>query len=206
MSQVSPQAREFANRLAELAPDPRSPRDSGNRAALAALRRGLGKSLGEDFEAYRYVGRILVASRRQDEEARYLVATLFALHPVSWTDDPAAPRRTNLGASFRVLASQTEAERADSRSIERRFVALLNCHADDLATHLRHAVSLLKSQNVPIDWAQLLEDVRGWSRWGERIRSEWARAYWGAAEIADGATPDTPSGDEQDNGDNRNVN
>src|SRR5262249_54428628 len=65
---------------------------------------------------------------------------------------------TNLGASFAWLGSQV-----DSKSIEKRFVALLNCHEDDLAEHLRHAIGLLRSKEIPVDWIQLLKDLRNWN-------------------------------------------
>src|SRR5919198_1193739 len=105
-----------------------------DRAALAALRRSLGKSPGEAAEAHRYVLPFNPAT--WEESAYYLVGGLFALHPQSWRRDEGDRGPTNLGASFARLGSQV-----DSKSIEKRFVALLNCHEDDLAEHLRHAIS-----------------------------------------------------------------
>ena len=71
-------------------------------------------------------------------------------HQSTWPATPATWQQTNLGASFARLAQATESE-----SIEKRFVALLNCRRDDLHAHLRHAVGLLKSKDIPVDWAQL---------------------------------------------------
>ena len=62
---------------------------------------------------------------------------------------------------------------------EKRFVALLNCHQEDLPDHLRHAVSLLRSKEIPIDWARLLRDLRWWHREDKRVQRDWARAFWG---------------------------
>jgi CRISPR system Cascade subunit CasB len=50
-----------------------------DRAALAALRRSLGKSPGEASEAHRYVLRFNPPVR--EEETYYLIGALFALHP-----------------------------------------------------------------------------------------------------------------------------
>src|SRR5690242_10106207 len=57
-----------------------------NLGALAALRRGLGKSPGTVAEMYPYVVQYLPqqASRRV-EDAYFLIASLFAWHQVDWT-------------------------------------------------------------------------------------------------------------------------
>jgi CRISPR system Cascade subunit CasB len=144
-----------------------------DRAALAALRRSLGKTVGETAEAHRYVLPFNPAG--WEETAYYLVAGLFALHPASWRKDKSDKRPTNFGASFAWLKSNT-----DSDSIEKRFVALLDCHEDDLAERLRHAVSLLRSKEIPVDWLQLLKDLRRWSREDRKAQREWARAFWGS--------------------------
>lgn len=145
-----------------------------NRAALAALRRGLDKDPGEAMEMFPYVAPWLSRDvKRQDEERHYLVASLFAFHPNSWRGDGRTP--FNLGASFAKLSQAT-----DSASIEQRFVALLNSHRDDVSTHLRHAIGLLKSKEIPVDWAQLLYDLRWWGSEHRAVQREWARAFWGS--------------------------
>lgn len=158
----------FISYLQELA-------DKEDRAALAALRRSLGKSPGEAAETHRYVLRF--NPEPWEESAYYLVAGLFALHPESWPHKEGDKRLTNLGASFAWMKAKPEAS-SDS-SIERRFVALLDCHADDLADHLRHAVSLLKAKEIPVDWLQLLRDLRRWNHEERFVQRGWARAFWG---------------------------
>lgn len=139
-----------------------------DRAALAALRRGLGKPVGEAAEMYPYVVRFLPREAAyHDEEAYYLVASLLAWHR-GCTD-----RTSNFGASFARLREATESE-----SVERRFVALLNAHRDDLAEHLRHAVGLLKSRDIPVDWAQLLHDIKQWEYQRRPVQRAWASAFW----------------------------
>lgn len=144
-----------------------------DRGALAALRRGLGKEPGQVADLYRYVFPWLPETTSPREEDAYvLVAALFAWHQRSW--HPRADEgRSNLGASFaRLMAAD------GSPSVEQRFVALLNCHADDLADHLRAAVSLLKAKEIPIDWAQLLSDIQCWHWESRAVQREWARAFW----------------------------
>ncbi len=167
MSPPSAKEREFAAYLRDLA-------DTEQRDVLAALRRGLGKPPGTAAEMYPYVVPWTEGEGVGWEEERYyLVAALFAGHQVSWRPGEQVNGATNLGASFARLKQQT-----DSQSISLRFVALLNCHREDLAEQLRHAVDLLKSKEIPIDWAQLLCDLRRWERDDRAVQREWARAFW----------------------------
>ena len=66
-------------------------------------------------------------------------------------------------------------------------MALLNAHPDELGRHLRHAVSLLKAHEVPIDWAQLLRDVQEWTYEGRPVQLDWARAFWAGGPVPDEA-------------------
>lgn len=153
-----------------------------DRGALAALRRGLGKAPGEATEMYPYVVPwVPRAVSPAQERAFYLIAALFAWHPHSWPADgrPAAER--NLGASFQRLV--TDANRA---SVERRFVALLNTHAEDLPDRLRQAIGLLKSKDVPVDWAQLLRDLQRWDSPSRQVQRAWARSFWGESRAGGG--------------------
>jgi CRISPR system Cascade subunit CasB len=151
-----------------------------NLAALAALRRAVGREPGQAMEPYRYLGRWLANGRPALEDACFLVAGLFAMHRLSWPDDGQGPH--NLGASFYRLKEKT-----NSGSVEQRFVALLNCHDDDLASHLRQAVSLLKAHEVPVDWAELLRDVQRWRSEQRWVQRRWARSFWSEAAPATGA-------------------
>lgn len=145
-----------------------------DRAALAALRRGLGKQPGEAMETYRHVARFAVNAKNfQHEKAFHTVATLFGLYPSdSRRGDHWA--QTNLGASLRELKNKVDGEGA-----ERRFVALLNSHTDELDDHLRHIISLLKSKKVSVNWRQLLADIRWWDGEGRDVQRKWAKAFWG---------------------------
>lgn len=150
--------------------------DKEDRAALAALRRGLGKRPGEEMSVYRYLGRFADSLKsKQQEEAYHLIATLFGLYPSeSWRSGDGDKNKTNLGASLRRLKEQMGGDGAD-----RRFVALLNAHREDLPEHLRQIVGLLKSKDVPIDWVQLLQAVEYWDADNERrTQRQWAKTFW----------------------------
>src|SRR4051794_39711919 len=80
-----------------------------DRAPLAALRRGIGKTPGEAAEMHRYVVPFLPReSRWGEDDAHYLIAALFALHQRSWPDGDDPRAATNLGASFAQLARVTD--------------------------------------------------------------------------------------------------
>jgi CRISPR system Cascade subunit CasB len=145
-----------------------------NLAALAALRRGLGKRPGEAAEMFPYVVPFL-PDHPYGQDDYFLVASLFAAHQLIWQHPTGPHEPTNLGASFRWLRSKV-----DSGSIEKRFVALLSAEHRDLPEHLRHAVSLLKAHEVPIDWEQLLRDLAWWESERRDVQQRWAIAYWRA--------------------------
>lgn len=141
-----------------------------DRAALAALRRGLGKSPGTTPEMFRYVEPCAADDYRGDDY--YLVGALFALHTKNTTEG-------NLGTTFATIAKQGNHQKDDS--LEQRFVGLLNAHRDALPGHLRHAVSLARSNDVPINWLELLKSVGSWSHDSRFVQRQWAREYWGHA-------------------------
>ena len=148
-------------------------KDREDRGALAALRRGLGRPPGEEPEMHKYVVRWTGGEQsRWEENTYYLVAALFAHHPVQWDKREG---QSNLGASFSRLSTP---DGIVPESIERRFTNLLSVPAEDLHLHLRHAVSLLKSKNVPVDWVRLLNDLRWWGHEDLWVQRRWSQAFW----------------------------
>lgn len=140
-----------------------------DRAALAALRRGMGQPPGTEPQMYPYVEPWLPeSSRGWLEGAYYLTAALFAYHP-------AEGGQGNMGNHF----ARVRATEADDTALERRFVTLLAAHLEDLQRfHLRQAVSFLKSKEAPINWLQLLKDLQGWDYSDRPVQQRWARAFW----------------------------
>lgn len=140
-------------------------------AALAKLRRGLGRPVGQGGERDVWLYRHLGGAKPEHEEPAALVASLFALHP-------AAGGSGNLGAAFRRLYALMN----ESPSVEKRFAALLDAEAEDLHGRLRQAVSLLKAKEVAIDWKQLLYDLLRWDAEKRPVQRRWARDFWAARE------------------------
>jgi CRISPR system Cascade subunit CasB len=165
MSKPSPKETGFTNEwLAKLVPD---------RGAIAALRRGLGKPPGTIHVMDRYVLPFIAG---EPDEPYYLVAALFA----AWHQgkEKMVTAEGNLGKSLLAMVNLEQNREEAEKRIEKRLVALLNCHRDDLSQHLRQVVSLLKSKEVPINWAQLLHDIRNWNWESRDVQRSWARGFW----------------------------
>lgn len=149
--------------------------DGQDRAALAALRRSLQQDHALDGlrVVLPFLGR---APTRRDEDDALLLAGLFALHPESGG--------LSVAAALRILAVRSEG----SKSVELRFVALLNAERDDLGRHLRHAVSLARANDLALDWHNLRRAIRGWDR-DDRARRAWSRDFWASDSDRTDTTP-----------------
>lgn len=151
-------------------------REREDRGALAALRRGLGKKPGAALEMGPHV--IPYApTERWAQDACFIIGSLFALHPQEGG-------KGNMGTSFLKLKNGPQ---QSAEAVERRFVALLNCLREDLPYHLRHAVSLLRNREIPIDWEQLLKDIRWWDHEDRFVQRRWANGFWGQIEKSEAA-------------------
>jgi CRISPR system Cascade subunit CasB len=149
--------------------------EKGDLGSLAMLKRGLGKSWVP--EAFRFLP---FDGGKRLEEAALIIAPLFAF----WHQGQENIKHAdgNFGSSMRTLVSvmvQEGTDREDAmRRIERRFIALLNCHQEELPSHLRYTVSLLKAKAVPVDWNQLMKDVQAWNNEYRFVQRQWARSFW----------------------------
>lgn len=149
---------------------------AGDRAARAALRRTLGRAPGEAPEAFPYVVPWPPDPCSERVEAvYYLIAGLFAYYP-EHTDEG------NMGAHLSRLAGDSE----DSRKrLEKRLAAALRAHPDDLPSHLRRLIGLLKAGNIPVNWHALMNDLLYWGDDNRRVQRRWAAAFWGGRSSTD---------------------
>ena len=151
------------------------------RGVLAVLRRGLSQPPAQDVAMYPYVARFVPEDYRgkQAEKVYYLVAALFAYHPMNTA-------RGNFGEHMRFAAGESNRE-----ATERRFVVLLNAHLDDLPDYLRQAVSFLKSKDIPVNWDALFSDLQRWGHPDKYIQRRWANSFWGTAASENPNDPST---------------
>ncbi len=140
-----------------------------NRGTLAVLRRGLMGDPVLDLNLYRFVAwRVPDADRGTPREAvYYLIAALYALHPMNTAEG-------NMGSHLKRAAVKRE----DADAAERRFTALLNTRMDDLASPLRQAVTLVKQQELPINWTTLFADLLHWDHPQRIVQRAWANHFW----------------------------
>lgn len=134
-----------------------------DRGALADLRSGLGKEPGEMARVHKHVVPYL-PKKDFNDRWYYVTATLFGSFPKHRSG-------RSLGEAFRPLRSKSD-------SMEARFVALLNAHLEDLDDHLRHAVSLLKANEQPLDWFRLFQDLLQWDCPEGPVQLSWARDFY----------------------------
>lgn len=153
------------------------------RGDLAVLRRNAGRNLSESRGAIGLFYRLLPASIGYDEEIYFLLATLFP-----W-NDKSAPEG-NFGHSMARLRARTESE-----ALDRRMTILLDADFErgpegrvrpgELGFRLRQAVKLLASQDIGVNWHQLIRDLLQWSHPERWVQKQWARAYFGRTTDAD---------------------
>lgn len=147
-----------------------------DRGALAYLKRSLSFEPGTYPRAYPYVERFVGADKHAEDPLRramYLVAGLFALHPLH-----------HEGVSFAGAFGRIGRAR-DSASVEQRFIALLAAEPESLPTLLRQSVSLLAADGQGCDYVGLLDDLTRWlnpfkPEARDQLRQRWARDFYRA--------------------------
>lgn len=144
-------------------------RDDGpSRAGLAALRAGLRSKDGIAVEMMPHVAPYLGEREQSSDCWFFAVAALFALHPLDTRE------KLSLGGSFGRL-------RKKSDSTEKHFQLLLASDEEDLFERLKQTVSLLKANDVPVNWYALLTDLTI-NSWDDdprrRTQMTWARDFY----------------------------
>ncbi len=148
--------------------------------ALAVLRRGVGRPLDEAPGSWPYVIEA-AGGKRWREEAAHVTLGLFALHQQS--QQPGSMNQTGwgLGRACRALRFRRSSRGSSEEGVERRFRAALGVDSlTSLSVHLRGLVTLLRTEDVPLDYARLYWDLSSW-RVPERrdtVAMRWAREYF----------------------------
>jgi CRISPR system Cascade subunit CasB len=155
---------------------------SASVAALARLRRGVGKPAGSvlDILEFTYATEF-VGDPRDDapttaEVAAHLSITLYALHQQSQRERMHRSGH-RLGLSIRALAPDKDYL---THSVTRRFAMLGTADSlDELTHHLRGMVQLLRTTAVPLDYGLLAADLLQWQRPQRRasVRLRWGRDF-----------------------------
>jgi len=157
------------------------------RASLARLRRGIGKKPGSlpdiwDFTLKDLPDIFLSATGvpTYGEWAAHMSITMFALHQQGKDPQvkPMFVASQSLGNAVRALVSRRG--ESSEESIKRRFDAVVTSNTpEEVAHHLRGLIQMLRSEGIPLDYAQLAEDLFRFqlseSRDGVKLR--WGQDY-----------------------------
>lgn len=156
---------------------------------LAKLRRGL---MYEDEGLYGLFSQIpsnFLASwsSRWEEKVYLMVAALFSSHQINFSPNEGEEYTSNLGASLRRfgLVKKTKGymdEDGDAddlpNTVKRRFEIIIGCSRQELFGHLRQIVRLLKTEEIPIDWAGLICDLQAWDWNSNPVQWRWSRQFY----------------------------
>ena len=160
MTEIYDRIGEFVNRLKSFAQE-----EHENRGALADLRSGLRTDPGQAPRMFKYVAPYLGEKISDNDRWFYVVGAMFGANPEH-------VKGNTIGKCFKILSEK------GSDSIEARFVALLGSHQDDLHRHLYHAIGLIKSKEIGLDYYQLVRDLTNWDNPDRYVQNKWARDYY----------------------------
>ena len=167
MNDIDERINGFVGHLCRLASD-RNP----DRGSLADLRSGLSLPPGHAHKMHKHIVPHLGEHDSRNDKWFYVVGALFGAHRLHQP-------KMSLAKAFRKLAME------GSESIEKRFLALLQSHPNDLHKHLGTAAGLLKSQDIAFDYSELLRDLMQWDDPERPVQNRWARDYYRAAKSAE---------------------
>lgn len=173
-------------------------KDAGTRATL---RRTLGRPLGP-AEIHPTVERLLPRELRPDQEqAYYTVAALIAFAPQTRQDkDEAAetstaeapePANGNLGITMAHAVVRPGKSVMSRDTAEKRLQLLTRQGPANIHRQVTGVVRHLAVARVPVDWAQLLDDLRDWRYRRDRVAKAWLQSYYRTLDDLDRKTVTT---------------
>lgn len=108
-----------------------------------------------------------------DNDIAAFVAGLYATHPDDCSNG-------NFGTTCKAIEKQRGDKLGDDGKLtptERRFQHLLSAEpGEELQQRVLRMILMAKSQGVPVNYEQLLHDMKRW-QWGE-VKTKWATKYW----------------------------
>lgn len=150
-----------------------------DRGAVASLRKWW--SATARHYAYPILGRL----RALEDDRRTILAALFAVHATGGRS-PHSSGGSSLGTAALRLAGGSKG--AGFESMERHFQRLLAAKSlEDLSAQLVRLVKRLERDSIPLDYVQLLTDLRQFHTIPEKVRIRWSRDFW---HVEEQDTPD----------------
>lgn len=172
---------------------------SGAVAALARLRRGLGKPPGAVLDVIEHIvseefevpGHPHATERH--ERAANLAITLYAGHQQS-QNEPMHRRGRGLGTALRALHKGGPSDLP--APLVHRFRLLGTADSfSELSYHLRGAVQLLRAGKEAVDYGVLADQLVDWQRFGpDQIQLTWGREFYRSPRSESAGRRDTAAG------------
>ena len=108
-----------------------------------------------------------------DDKTGTLVAALYATHPKNTSEG-------NMGTVMRRIrkarGEQTGKDDGKTTPTERRFQQLISSErGNELNDRVVRTVQMAKSEGIPVNYAQLENDLRNWN---EYTQQKWGIAFW----------------------------
>ncbi|MEE1753540.1 type I-E CRISPR-associated protein Cse2/CasB [Streptomyces sp. SP18CS02] len=170
-------------------------------AALARLRRGVGRPAGETpdlwgltgteplYERYER-GEFTEEAMNRAEAATHIAVTLWSLHQQSHRTKRMHRRP---GPELGTAVRRTYAAEIDEPT-HKRFVRIGAAATPvELAVRLRALVLLLRREEIPLDYGLLADQLHAWQQTGgpQRVRRSWGRSYLVVSRevVGNGSTP-----------------
>jgi CRISPR system Cascade subunit CasB len=166
----------------------RRPQAPSSRAALAQLRRGVGREVGDVPEILELTVNpdappAWSDAPTRDEVAIHTAMTLYAVHQQSQSAPMHDPRVT-FGTA---LGALRYADGQENPGVIRRFQAMGTAvDLTELVHHARTLVTLLRSGGRPFDYGRFAEDLVGYQTpWrANAVRLKWGRDFYRVAASA----------------------
>lgn len=152
-------------------------------AALARLRRAIGREPGADYSIERYVlvpeDLIDFIPKDGPGDAEYAVhdaVTLYALHQQSQRQQMHRSG-DGLGTAVSVLVSKS----SGPEGVRRRFAALGTAGTyQEVIYHLRNLITMLRAHEIPLDYGLLADDLLTLRKpyGASRVQAAWGREFF----------------------------
>jgi CRISPR system Cascade subunit CasB len=165
---------------------------------LAALRAGLGREAGTVPEMWRFYtceidDRLARQDRvSQEQEAEHAALALYGLHQQS-QDRPMHAPRVTLGHALRELRRSGKfSEQAVDARVE---AAVTTTNVPALLMRLRGLITQLRTISQPLDYDQLMDDIKNWN-WPDsrqRVIRRWGLGYYAWSQQAKDETSESLS-------------
>lgn len=161
--------------------------ESETRAALANLRRGVGRRPGELPQLY---GEFLQDMPNEmysaggipsySEWAVYMALTLYAMHQQG--KDVKTNNMNREDVSLGSAASELVVDKDDIERIWKRlYVVATSDDMQEMSYHLRSLIKLLRDKDIPLDYPQLAKDLYLYqlsAESAEQIRLRWGQDFY----------------------------